>query len=189
MKSIAFLLCSLPLLADVTADGGAPRGPVHVRADGRIAFGAKGSTVVDTKEGLERVTAMIDAYKRASKKFTIEVNFEKDAHATASTQVLDLLRPLASPLDVPTVDWGKEAIVLKTADVKFTFQADMEAVLMNQTTGKMVLTEVQNRRRIILTAYQKAQRENAEEFPKYQEAYTSMSAVYRDVINRIRLKR
>jgi hypothetical protein len=57
-----------------------------------------------------------------------------------------------------------------------------------QTNAKTVMAEVQLRRRALIQANQQAAR-NGEDTVKYQEAMTSMTTVYREVIQKIRLKR
>jgi len=180
------LILAAPLFADVTADGGLARGPVYVRTDGRMGFGPRGTSVVDSKEGLERLTDIIEGLKR--KKQLVEIFFEKDANATVTGKVLEQIRAATPVLDVPSSEWQEQAVILKTAEFKLTFVVDSKDALSGQQNAKAVMAEVLSRRRALIQANQQAAR-NGEDTVKYQEAMTSMTTVYRDVVQKIRLKR
>lgn len=186
MKVLAVLLAVTPLWADVTADGGMARGPVTVRADGRMGFGPRGASVVDAKEGLERLALILDSLKR--KKQLVEVNFERDADGALVGKVLEQIRSATPVIDVPSTDWLDHAIVLKTADFTLRFLVDAKDSLGTQANARAVMTDVQVRRRALVQANQQALK-NGEDAGKFQEAMASMTNVYREVIQKVRLRR
>lgn len=180
----------LALLADVSADGGILRGPVFVRADGRVGFGPRSVSIVDAKEGLERLGDIFAGLKKAIRKFPVEITLEKDADASSAARVLEFLRGAFPVENVPTCEWLKEGVVFKTPDFTLTFRGDTEDNFSAQKNARLVQNEAMTRRQKVMQAYQKALRDGKQdEIEKLQAAQQASMALYKEILRRIRVRK
>jgi len=99
----------------------------------------------------------------------LRVIFETDANPTVALAVLYKLRTAA----VPTVEWKKDSVVLKTGCIRLVFRFDPERPLHFQSNIGLLLSEIQARGSLMLS--------NPD-----REALLRLKALYRETYRRIR---
>lgn len=178
----------LLVLADVTADGGFPRGPLTIRADGRLAYGPNGLCITESKEGLERLQSILDAVTKNNRSsLPVQIVIEKDADAKSTRLVLDHIRSVSKPLSVPSPEWRKDAFLLKGPDFTIVFQFDPDAPLNMQSNSRLILNEAQAYRHRVLTAYKQGVRNaNQEEIDKARQSLDAATNLYRFAAERLK---
>jgi hypothetical protein len=162
------------LVLDVSAEGGLSAGPVWVRSDGRLGFGARAALRSDDLKRFEELL------KKPGRQ-PLEVLIEKGAEAKTASQVLQLVRAQEDPSVIPEAEWTDARLVLKTPG--FRLVVDLEGNL------QALQADMIRRRSEVKNAYRKAVREGGAEAAKLQQALQAVTQIYTETFRRARAGR